>query len=162
MTTDTEDMKKLADLAKGTHVGMLTTVGPDGEFISRPMAQQEVEFDGDLWFIAEKSSRKAKHIAANPHVSVTLSSMTTWISINGTAEIVDDRAKIRDLWNPAVEAWFPNGADDPNIAAIKVTGDSAEYWDTPGGIVATVVSFVKSKIAGKRPDVGENETVDLS
>jgi hypothetical protein len=58
MTETSEQVKKVADLAKGIRIGMLTTVDADGHFISRPMAQQEVEFDGDLWFFAERGSRK--------------------------------------------------------------------------------------------------------
>ena len=79
MTDTNSEIAKVADLAKDIRIGMLTTVDPDGHFVSRPMAQQEVEFDGDLWFFAEKYSRKAAHIAANPHVGVTLTSDDTWI-----------------------------------------------------------------------------------
>ena len=79
MTETAEQVKKVADLAKGIRIGMLTTVDADGHFISRPMAQQEVEFDGDLWFFAERNSRKVAQIAANPHVGVTLTSDDTWI-----------------------------------------------------------------------------------
>lgn len=44
---------------------------------------------------------------------------------------------------------------------MKVSGDSAEYWDTPGGRVATVLSFAKAKLTGERYSGGENEKVDL-
>jgi general stress protein 26 len=125
------------------------------------MGQQEVEFDGDLWYFAERESRKVRQITANPHVGVTLSSGSTWISIDGTAEIVDDKAKVHELWNGWVDAWLPQGPDDPSVVLIKVTGESAEYWDTPGGRIASVISLVKSKVTGERYDGGENERVDL-
>jgi hypothetical protein len=44
---------------------------------------------------------------------------------------------------------------------IKVTGDTAEYWDTPGGRVASVLSLAKSKLTGERYSGGENAKVDL-
>ena len=47
------------------------------------------------------------------------------------------------------------------MVLIKVTADGAEYWDTPGGRVASVLSFVKSKVTGQPYDGGENEKVDL-
>lgn len=155
------DVRKVAELAKDIRIGMLTTVDATGNFISRPMGQQEVEFDGDLWYFAERDSRKVRQIVANPHVGVTLSSNSTWISIDGTAEIVDDKAKVHELWNGWVEAWLPQGPDDPSVVLIKVTGESAEYWDTPGGRIASVISLVKSKVTGERYDGGENERVDL-
>lgn len=160
--SDTESAAaKVAELAKDIRIGMFTTVDADGRFISRPMAQQEVEFDGDLWFFAERASRKVAHLAANPAASVTLTSNDTWISITGTAAVVDDREKVHQLWNGWVEAWLPQGPDDPTVTLIRFTADSAEYWDTPGGRVASLISFVKSKVTGQRYDGGENEKVDL-
>lgn len=161
MTETASDVKKVADLAKEIRIGMLTTVDAEGHFVSRPMAQQEVEFDGDLWFFAERDSRKVAHIAANPHVGLTLTSGETWISIDGEAVIVDDNAKARELWNSWVEAWLPQGPDDPSIVLIKLNGHSAEYWDTPGGRVASVISFVKAKVTGDPYDGGDNERVSL-
>jgi general stress protein 26 len=154
MSETPSSVAKVAELAKNIRIGMLTTVGPDGHFISRPMAQQEVEFDGDLWFFAERDSRKVAHIAADPHVSITLTSNDTWISLDGEAEIVVDPVKAKELWNPWVEAWMPQGPQDPSVVLIKVSGHSAEYWDTPGGRIASVISFVKAKVTGEPYDGG--------
>ena len=151
----------VAELAKGIRIAMLTTIDEQGHFVSRPMAQQEVEFDGDLWFFAERDSRKIAHLRQNPHVGVSLSSNDTWVSICGTAAVVENPAKVHELWNSWVQAWMPQGPDDPSVVLIKVTGDGAEYWDTPGGRVSSVLSFVKSKVTGKPYDGGENEKVDL-
>ena len=161
MTETADPAAKVAQLAKGIKIGMLTTVDEQGHFFSRPMAQQEVEFDGDLWFFAERDSRKVAQINANPHVGVTLTSNDTWVSLDGEAEIVDDKAKAKELWNAWVEAWMPEGPDDANVVLIKVTGHSAEYWDTPGGRIASVISLVKAKVTGERYDGGENERVSL-
>jgi general stress protein 26 len=159
--SDRSGAEKVAELIKGIKIAMFTTVDEQGNFISRPMAQQEVEFDGDLWFFAERSSRKIRHLAANPQVGVTLSSGSTWVSLNGSAEMVTDDAKARELWNSVVEAWMPQGAEDPNTVLIKFHADTAEYWDTPGGRIASVLSFVKAKATGQPYSGGENETVNL-
>ena len=151
----------VARLAKDIRIAMLTTIDGDGHFVSRPMGQQEVEFDGTLWFFAERDSRKVLHIKENASVGVTLTSNDVWISINGTAEVVRDVDKNQELWNPFVAAWLPQGPEDPSVVLLKVTGDTAEYWDTPGGRIASVISFVKSKITGERYDGGENEVVTL-
>ncbi len=159
--TTTPATAKITELMQGIKFAMLTTVDTEGEFVSRPMAHQDVEFDGDLWFFASSDSRKVRQITANPHVGVTLSSSSTWVSVNGSAEIVRDDAKAKELWSTEIEAWFPQGPVDDSIVLIKVTGHTAEYWDTPGGRVASVLSLVKSKATGERYDGGENETVDL-
>ena len=152
---------KVAELARDIRTAMLTTMDAEGHHISRPMAQQEVEFDGDLWFFAARDSRKIAHIAANPEVGVTLSSNDTWVSIEGSAVVVDDLAKKKELWNAFVGAWFTDGPEDPNVVLIKIEAHGAEYWDSPGGRIATAISFVKAKVTGKPYDGGENEKVDL-
>jgi len=159
--TDQSEVEKLAELVSKFRIAMLTTVTADGALTSRPMAVQETEFDGDLWFVAQRDSDQVHQLRADPTIGVALSSSDTWVSISGTAEIVEDRAKVRELWNSAVQAWFPNGPDDPDVVLVKVHADGAEYWDSPGSKVMTVLSYAKSRLTGNRPDVGENEKVDL-
>lgn len=160
MSTD-DDTRKVAELIRGQRLGMLTTTDPTGTMTSRPMALQEVEFDGDLWFFAERDSRKVGHVASHPQVNVTVGSGSTWVSLTGRASVVDDATRKRELWNGAVAAWFPEGPDDDRVVLLKVDGESAEYWDTPGGRVATAFSFAKAKVTGRRYEGGENETLRL-
>jgi general stress protein 26 len=161
MTADSTDpVATVAALLRDHRLGVLTTVAPDGTLMARPMALQEVEFDGDLWFFAERGSRKAAHVAAHPGVNVAVGSGATWVSLAGTAEVVHDVAKKRELWSTAVEAWLPEGPDSPQSVLLRVHADSAEYWDAPGGRVATLLSFVKAKVTGERLE-GTNETVEL-
>ena len=85
----------------------------------------------------------------------------TWVSLTGRGAVVKGVEKKRELWNSAVEAWFPQRPDDASVVPLKVEGDSAKYWDSPGGRLATLISFAKAKVTGQRIDAGENETVDL-
>ncbi|MCF6506743.1 pyridoxamine 5'-phosphate oxidase [Blastococcus sp. MG754426] len=156
-----EDTRKVAELIKGERFGFLTTTAPGGKLTSRPMTLQEVEFDGDLWFYAERGSHPVEHVTASPQVNVGIGSGGTWVSLTGHARVVDDLAKKKELWNGGVEAWFPGGPEDPDVVLIKVEGESAEYWDSPGGRLATAFSFVKAKATGERIDAGENRKVDL-
>ena len=162
MTTDSPDaIRKVAELLQGERFAFLTTVAPDGTLTSRPMTLQEVEFDGDLWFFAEHDAPWLTHVAASPQVNVGMGSGGTWVSLTGTARVVDDVAKKKELWNSVVEAWFPDGPDDDGVVLLKVTGESAEYWDSPGNRLATALSFVKAKATGSQPDTGEKDVVDL-
>ncbi|GAA2996502.1 pyridoxamine 5'-phosphate oxidase family protein [Actinokineospora diospyrosa] len=156
-----DGVQELARLAKGIRIGMLTTRDEHGHLVSRPMAQQEVEFDGDLWFFAERGSRKVAHIRTTPDVGLTLTDNDTWISIHGRAELVDDPAVAERLWNSWVAAWLPQGPTDPSVVLIKVSPVTAEYWDTPGGRIASVISFIKAKATGTRYEGGEHDVVEF-
>jgi general stress protein 26 len=157
-----DGVRKVAELLGDARFGMFTTTAPDGTLTSRPMALQEAEFDGDLWFFAERGSRKLQHIGADPQVNVTVGSGSTWVSLTGGASLVDDAARKRELWNAGVEAWFPDGPDAPEVVLIRVEAQSAEYWDTPGGRIASVLSFAKAKVTGQRYSGGENARVEMS
>lgn len=154
-----EQLATLVELTKDSRFCMLTTVDHDGTLVSRPMSRQDVDLDVELWFIATRDSRKVSQIRANPSASVTVSGDSSWVSLAGTAEVVDDTAKLRELWSTFAEAWIPEGPEDPNAILIKVDVSTAEYWDNPGGRIASVVSLVKSKITGQPYDGGENEVV---
>ena len=159
MTTD--DTRKVAELLRGERFGFLTTITMDGRLTSRPMTLQEVEFDGDLWFFAARNSRKVQHLASSPQVNVAVGSSSSWVSLTGRCVVVTDLAKKQELWNTVVEAWFPDGPEDDGVVLLKVEAESAEYWDSPGGRLATALSFAKAKITGEPYSGGENETVDL-
>lgn len=129
--------------------------------ISRPMAVVEREFDGTLWFVSHDNTRKSRQIGQEPQVNVTYSSGSEWVSIKGHAEIVHDVAKLKEVWDAGVEAWFPEGPEDSNTVLLKVTAEGAEYWDSPSGsMVTSVLSFVKAKTTGE-PYKVENDRVDM-
>jgi general stress protein 26 len=157
--TDQQQHDKLVELTRESRFVMLTTTDAEGHLVSRPMSRQEVDLSADLWFIATRSSRKVEHIRANPTVGVTITSGSSWVSISGTAEVVDDLAKLKELWSTFAEAWLPEGPEDPNAILIHVDADTAQYWDNPGGRVASLVSLVKSKVTGQPYDGGDSAVV---
>ena len=160
MTTDINEgsREKLVDLMNDMHIAMLTTFGPDG-VRSVPMARQEVEPDAEMWFITARDTDHVRAIAAEPQVAVTFSSRDAWVALAGRAAVVDDDAQLRELWSTFAEAWLPGGPEDPNAALIRVDVERGEYWDTPGGRVASLISFAKTRLTGETYDA-EHGTVE--
>ncbi len=158
--SDNDQLETIRGIMKGVRTAMLTTVDGDGALVSHPMTTQQADFDGDCWFIASDNSEAVAHIAARPQVNLAYAGPSSWLSIAGTAVAVRDEAKKRELWNTFTDVWFEDGADDPSVILIKVTADSAQYWDTPGR-VATFVSMIKAKLTGGTPKVGESDEVQL-
>ena len=74
--------------------------------------------------------------------------------------MVDDQAKLAELWNTFTDAWMQGGPENPENILIHVEADTAEYWDSPGAKVTQLANLVKSKVTGRRLE-GDNETVDL-
>jgi len=161
MTATKEEIDKVAQLVKAARIALLTTVSADGQLVSRPLATQEVEFDGDLWFFTQDPSDKVSEITANEQVNAAFESGKGYLSIAGTATVLRDRAKIDELWNTSAEAWFPDGKDDPTIALIKVHAHTAEYWSTDDPKPIVLLKVAKAALTGGQPDIGDNRTVTL-
>lgn len=158
-TTSESGQRTLVELLEDLPIGMLTTYGPDGPR-SIPMARQEVEPSAEMWFITARDTRHVRDLASEPRVTLTFSSRDSWVALNGRATVVDDQAKLEELWNTFAEAWMPEGPENPNAVLLRVELDEAEYWDTPGGKVASLVSFAKAKLTGDTFDA-DHGTVDL-
>jgi general stress protein 26 len=156
-----EDRETIAKIVKAAKVGLFTTVSPEGQLHSRPLAAQDVEFDGDLWFFVQDNSPKVRDLSGNSSVNVAFDSGKGYLSVAGSATLVRDKQKIDEYWTPAVQAWFPEGREDPTIVLIRVHAESAEYWakDEPG--IVSAFKIAKATVTRTQPDVGENRTVEL-
>lgn len=124
-------VKKLRKLMRDIRIAMVTTTARDGSLRSRPMMTSEVEFDGNVWFIARTHSGLAEEINGNPRVNVTYANPKgdRYISLTGTASFVRDEDKIKQLWSAKHKAWFPEGRKDPSLALLRIDVKGAEYWD---------------------------------
>lgn len=158
--THEEKLEKVKAMMKDIKIGSLTTIAERG-LVSRPMAMQETEFDGDLWFLTFRDTPKIKEITADPRVNVSFSDDDeNYVSISGRAEVLEDPEKKKDLWNKAFETIFNTEYDDPNLVLIKVHAHGAEYWES-GSKVRAAYQFVANLVGDKEHDLGENESVNL-
>lgn len=156
-------IKKLNALMKDIKFAMLTTAEADGTLRSRPMATQQVEFDGDLYFFTYADSPKVEEVEREHNVNVSYANPDdqVYISVSGLARLVRDRRKMEELWNPTLKAWFPKGLEEPNIALLKVEVEQAEYWDSPNSKMVQLAGFVKALATGKPIQGGENKKLNL-
>lgn len=160
----TEDMReKVWDMVRDIKICTLVTQGPDGTMHARPMGALRKQHEGALWFFTKADSPKVQDVMANEAVLVTFAdpSSETYVSLNGTAEVSHDRAKIRALWAEPMRVWFPMGQEDPTIALIRMVPEAAEYWDSPSSAFVIAYGYLKARLTGRTPQVGENEIVRM-
>ena len=158
-------LQKMREIVKAVDICMLTTVDEQGNLHSRPMSNnRQIEFDGDLWFFTYGSSHKVDEVGRVPKVNASFADIGSqqYVSLTGTAEVIRDKAKIEELWQPQLRAWFPEGVDTPDIALLKVSVERGEYWDGSQSFLAHAVNFAASLLTGKPAKLGENEKIDLA
>lgn len=151
--------EKFRELLAGFNTAMLVTHAGPGSLRARPMAIAGVDANCDIWFISNRESAKVHEIEKDTRVLVTCQSgARSCLSIAGRASLSEEREKIRSLWNSSFLAWFPSGADDPDIVLVHVTGESGEYWDNTGinGVIF-VYEALKAMVTGTTPQVREGK-----
>ena len=157
--SDHEAREKVMTLARKAAFAMFGTYDENGNCHSRPMAA--VDHGGEdgetLWFFTRADSRKIRELSADPRVTLDYSdpSAKNWLSMIGKAQVVEDRAKIDELWMEPLRTWFPEGRDDPMIRLLRVEVDTAEYWDSPSSAVVHAFGYLKAVATGEPPSPGD-------
>ena len=150
-----EAVEKIRDLIdKSGSCFFVTSTSLNNSHKSRPMSVQKTDDAGNIWFLSAKDSMKNMEIAADTDVTLYFqgSSYSDFLELNGHAVITDDRAKIEELWDPTVKAWFTEGKDDPRISVIQFIPDSGYYWDNKHGNAVAGIKVLISAISGKTMD----------
>lgn len=157
MPRDSEREKFFRLLEEFNTVVLITRQGE--RFDARPMAVAHVEPSCDLWFITGADTDKAREIEANPRVHVVAQhERDRFISLAGTARLLHDRQRIRELWKEPYRVWFPDGPDDPNIRLVHVAADTGEFWDNAGANKAKyVLQAARAYVSGSTPTIDEGD-----
>ena len=150
-----EGTQKIREMAEQAKTCFMCTNGATGQSAGvRPMGIARADKDGTLWFISANDSHKNREIAADPNVKLYFhgDQDADFLYVTGTATISEDKAIIKDLWQPPMKIWFTGGEDDPHLSAIRVTPDTGYYWDTKHGKVAFMIKSLIGVAMGKTLD----------
>ena len=162
VSDDPADVAKVHEMISDMDVAMLTTVdssSSEGRLTSRPLSTQVAEEDGDILFLVRSSSAAAADVRADARVNVAYSSMKAWVSLAGTASLVEDRALVDKLWSKGADMFMEGGPENPDNVVLRVSADTAHYW---GGesLIGTAVSTLRA-ITGRGPDDPSSTVVEL-
>lgn len=145
-------IKELVDQAKSCF--FCTAVAVTGSHAARPMSVQEVDDAGNLWFLSSKDSHKNLELETDPAVTLYFqgSSHSDFLTLSGRATISQDKARIKELWEPVHKTWFTEGIDDPRITVIKFIPSDGYYWDTKHGMTVAGIKMLIGAALGQTLD----------
>ena len=157
---------KLWNMIKDIRFAMFTTRHGNGHLHARPMTTQNKELGSDdsLWFFMSRSGDPVDDLRSDAMVVATYADpgSDTYVSVSGSAVEVDDLAKKRELWNKIVEAWFPGGPTDPDLALVQVKIAHADYWDVKESKLVQLLAMAKAAVSHKPPtQLGEHGQVRM-
>lgn len=158
-----EGIKKMQELAMDAKVCHFVTALDQKPLSSRPMSTQEVDDEGNFWFLSKEGTTKNEEIGEDPEVQLFYSNIgnSEYLCVFGYAEVIKDRKKLEELWNPIAKVWFNEGKDDPEITIIRVQAADAYYWDTKNNKMIQLLKIAAGAIAGKQLDDGIEGQIKL-
>jgi general stress protein 26 len=131
--TDRGLAQRLWSLIKDVRYPVITTHRSDGGLQARPMSMQNRDADAldFLWLFAPRDSDQVEDLQWDSSVSIvfTNSASSVYVVVFGSASVVEDAGRKRQLWSPEAQAWFPGGPDDPALALVRVRIIQADLWD---------------------------------
>jgi general stress protein 26 len=127
------------------------------------MLVHDVDDNGWLWFLTDRNSRKACDLVHNPNASIAFQSRRgdRYVSLQGTAVVVQDDLQLKRMWNPTYRAWFPKGRRDPEIVLVAVRIARVEYWLVPSTRIARVAGALKAMATGRRHEAGRHGVLEV-
>ena len=130
----------------------LTETGQHSEPLTAQLDEDQVD---TIWFFIGKDNRLAK--GGKAMAQFVSKGHDYFACLHGNARIDNDFALIEKLWSPQVEAWFPQGKDDPNLALLRIDIDSAELWETDMSLSGKLKLLFGGQIKGG--EAGSHATV---
>lgn len=155
-----DDERKVWKLMEDIGTCMLVTKSGEG-LRSRPVAAYAKREDDTIYVLTDVNGHKDDEIAADPTVNLSFAhpGSNSYVSLTGKAAVTNDRSKIKELWNVWAKAWW-EGPEDPRIRLLKIEPLAAEYWDSPGKLIAGAIMAFNA-VTGRKADVGENRKVAM-
>jgi len=126
--------KSLSDLAekmRDIDITMLSTHTDGGAIGARPMSNnRQVDYDGDSYYFTWEQSRMVDDIQRDPKVGLSFQGEKAFaVAVEGTAELIRDKAAFKEHWTPDLDEWFEDGIDTEGVVMIKVGATRIHYWD---------------------------------
>jgi general stress protein 26 len=160
MSDTAADVDRVWTLINEIPVAMVVTrQGQGAHMRARPMAMRPARKEGAIYFLTDVDAPKAEEVRRDETICLALADNKSqkYVSISGRAEIIDDRTRVNEIWSIYDKAFWPD-RNDPRIRILRVTPESAEFWEGAGAIV-TAVKLVAAIASGERMNIGENEKV---
>jgi general stress protein 26 len=154
--TGMDAIRRVKELVEDIDFTMLTTADSAGNLVSRPMSTRQMDDNGDIWFFTLDDTKKVAEAAADPQHDVGLGYIDAkghrYVSVAGHAQIVRDKAKMKELYSPSLDIWFEDGLETPGIVLLKVTPAECEFWEPRHGKIVMAAGMLKALVTKDTPD----------
>jgi general stress protein 26 len=159
-----DSVARFRELVKDVHICMFTTIDENQQVSSRPMFTSRVDGEGNVWFFTNEFSEKINEVSKDNIVNLIYAHpvKNIYANVKGTCSLIIDRKKMEELWDPHLKSWFPEGLEDPMICLVKVSTESAYYWNNNSSKMGLLFQMIRSMAKGDKYKENEKGKLELS
>ena len=159
----TSSSDRVWDIIEKVGICMLTTRTSNGELQSRPVEARPSRDEGCIYVVTDLRSAKEHEIERDPHMGLTFVDQQTnaYLAISAHGAITTNPVQIKRWWRSTDSVWW-KGPDDPNVCVLQAELSSASLWDGPSSKAVELFEFIKAKVTGAKPNLGENRKTDVA
>ena len=155
-------ISRVWDIIDQARIGMLTTRFAGG-LRARPLEARADRDAGIIWFVTDVRGAKDDEVDAAHDIGLVFihEDDRAYLSITGSASVIRNTAKAKEIWKKTDDIWLPGGPDDPNARLLRVDPITAELWDGPSSAAGAAFEFAKARLTGEQLNLGENRKVTV-
>lgn len=136
MAAEKLTLKAVSEKMSGIDVAILSTHGQGEDIANRPMSNNgDVEYSGTTYFFSYDGAQCVSDIERNPKVALGyateggLFTGAVYIAVDGSAELIRDKAAFAKHWTADLDEWFEKGVDTPGLVLLKVRATRIKVWE---------------------------------
>ncbi len=126
-------LSELNEVLEGMFAGALTTIGNDGVFQQRRVALAAPVRDENIWLVTHRREERTCPMNGTRDVFLSFEEPRSgrMLTLTVRPEVVQDRRRLRSLWDERMEREFPAGLEDPFVTLLLAHVESIDAWNEP-------------------------------
>lgn len=131
--------------------GFFTTTTSEGPPCARLIQPLQIDDDATVWFVTSPTTRKAQQIAAGDAgaaYAVEERACFAYVCVRGRATLECDAELAGRLWDPGLNAFFPDGPSGRDVVVVRLRAQFVEFMSfsaavhpEPFGLRAEVIAI---------------------
>ncbi|MEI4487087.1 pyridoxamine 5'-phosphate oxidase family protein [Frigidibacter sp. MR17.14] len=141
-------------LLKDVPAGMLSIDGSADH--PQPMTHVADATHGELWFLTSRQTDLVRAVGQGGRAKFTVIADDQCLHASLAGAIVQsvDAAHLDRLWTTAAAPWFPEGRDDPDLIALRMTLSEAMVWASTTSSLRYGFEMLRGAVDGEHaPDI---------
>lgn len=160
--TDKPTLDDIWDKLSAQHVCMLLDQSGTGALsvAARPMTPLVRKDENLIWFVTDRETGVAGLGDDSPVMLLFQDAgANDYLVVEGSAAVIEDRAKAKDLWSPMMKD-FLDGPDDPRLVLLAVSPRACDYWTGPGRLIGGA-KMLFTAATGVKTDLGTQGRISM-